>query len=293
VDGDGSPYPTDCDDDDARLYPGATEIPYDGIDQDCDGSDLTDVDGDGYSSTEAGGWDCDDSDSGVHPGAPEVPYDGVDDDCDGTDLLDVDGDGFRGEEAGGHDCDDTDPFVHPGAPETPGDDVDSDCDGLDPALVSRTYIVADDSSYFYEDDYFRANIYKMKRDVFLEEFDVWMSTGFDCYVDFYVYERPVSWADWEVLWSVHHSRYVDIGWFWSTYIDIWLEEDYEYALGVGWNCPFAYFAQYGETIPDTPAFSFEGTGWDNSYAGYVGAAYIFPMETPVGAAYHQRITVAW
>lgn len=40
ADGDGSPAGTDCDDGDASRYPGAPETCGDGVDQDCDGSDL-------------------------------------------------------------------------------------------------------------------------------------------------------------------------------------------------------------------------------------------------------------
>jgi len=58
------------------------EVPYDGVDQDCDGFDLTDVDADGYDAAEVGGADCDDRDAAIHPGALEH-LDDVDDDCDG------------------------------------------------------------------------------------------------------------------------------------------------------------------------------------------------------------------
>ncbi len=95
---------TDCDDLDADVHPGATEI-CNGEDDDCDGvidegaTDLAtwyaDADGDGYgdpSSTTTGcsapsGYvdddtDCDDGDASINPGASEV-CNGVDDDCDG------------------------------------------------------------------------------------------------------------------------------------------------------------------------------------------------------------------
>ena len=80
---------TDCDDGDATIFPGATEIPYDGIDQDCDGSDLTDVDRDGFEADQAVGGtpDCDDTDATVFPGATEILDDGIDQDCDGEDAI--------------------------------------------------------------------------------------------------------------------------------------------------------------------------------------------------------------
>jgi len=70
----------DCDDYNSNVYPGATEIPYDNIDQDCDGSDLTDIDGDGFDGGLYGA-DCDDQNPDINPDADEICDNGIDDNC--------------------------------------------------------------------------------------------------------------------------------------------------------------------------------------------------------------------
>jgi len=126
-----SPIGGDCDDGDDGVYPGADEIPYDQVDQDCDGYDLSDVDGDGYDAKEAGGPDCDDTDAAIHPGATDGWYDGIDQNCDGDPGTDMDEDGYDAVAAGGDDCNDEDAAINPDAEETWYDGVDQDCDGAD------------------------------------------------------------------------------------------------------------------------------------------------------------------
>ncbi|HMV67023.1 MAG TPA: MopE-related protein, partial [Myxococcota bacterium] len=108
----------DCNDNDPRAFPGATEHAGDNTDSDCDGTELCyrDADDDGWislasptlisldadcndASESAGGiaGDCDDALAAVHPGATEQVGDGADQDCDGGDACwtDLDGDGFH------------------------------------------------------------------------------------------------------------------------------------------------------------------------------------------------------
>lgn len=96
----------DCDDLDATINPGVTDVWYDGVDSDCGGEDDYDADGDGHRSEDYGGDDCDDLDATINPDETETWYDGVDSDCGGEDDYDADGDGFRSEDYGGSDCDD-------------------------------------------------------------------------------------------------------------------------------------------------------------------------------------------
>ncbi len=82
TDGDGF-VADDCLPFDPASHPGAAEVPYDGVDQDCDGEDLCDVDGDGRNAVPCGGVDCDDINAAVFPGATDPAGDDIDGNCNG------------------------------------------------------------------------------------------------------------------------------------------------------------------------------------------------------------------
>ncbi|MCB9670850.1 MAG: putative metal-binding motif-containing protein [Alphaproteobacteria bacterium] len=113
----------DCDDTQSTVHPGSTEIPNDGVDQDCNGQDLIDTsaddtDGDGLT-------DADETNIyGTDPNDPDTDLDGLGDGAEvilhGTDPLDADTDNDRLIDGGEVNGQGTDPL-----------DADTDDDGIE------------------------------------------------------------------------------------------------------------------------------------------------------------------
>lgn len=145
-DGDGTSDCNDCDDSDAGVHPGASEL-CNSIDDNCNGQVdeglgrtlYRDADGDGYGNanvtqftcTLPPGWvlqasDCDDSRASVHPGALEV-CDGLDNNCNGQvdeDAFGVDSDGDGTHNA----CDNCPTIYNSSQVDSDGDIVGNACD---------------------------------------------------------------------------------------------------------------------------------------------------------------------
>jgi hypothetical protein len=77
---DGVRRPADCNDTNPAVRPGVTDIPDNGIDENCDGADATnlDRDGDGVPRPQ----DCNDDNAAIKPGGREIRGNEVDENCD-------------------------------------------------------------------------------------------------------------------------------------------------------------------------------------------------------------------
>ena len=80
ADGDGVRRPADCNDANPGIRPGAADTPDDGVDQDCSGTDASNLDRDGDGSPRP--QDCNDADAAIRPGAREIVGNSVDENCD-------------------------------------------------------------------------------------------------------------------------------------------------------------------------------------------------------------------
>ncbi|HHO52933.1 MAG TPA: hypothetical protein ENK18_19170 [Deltaproteobacteria bacterium] len=167
LDGDGfSPCDAtpDCSPQDSSVYPGAPEVPGDGVDQDCDQVDdcFGDLDGDGFGARDpapgqtldcsaitesANGEDCDDDDAFITD--EHSWYD--DPDGDGWGSGSSVGFGcyppYAGASPWATDCDESDPSISPGAEEVCEDLIDNDCD---PATLDLCHLFFED---FEDGDY--------------------------------------------------------------------------------------------------------------------------------------------
>ena len=81
LDHDGIAKPEDCNDADPAIRPGAPDPPDDGVDQDCDGLDATNLDRDRDAVPRP--LDCDDDDPLAAPGKQEIYGNKRDEDCSG------------------------------------------------------------------------------------------------------------------------------------------------------------------------------------------------------------------
>jgi hypothetical protein len=321
---------TDCDDGDAAVNPGATEL-CNGIDDDCDGSTdeddaldagtwYADSDSDGYgdpsattaacsapSGAVADATDCDDGDAAVNPGATEL-CNGIDDDCDGstdeddaadagTWYTDADGDGYgdagspvsacsqpSGTVLNADDCDDAHSADNPDAIELL-DARDNDCDGsVDEAIaavVFMTQCLANDghptlsSAEATQAEADQVELYLDAMDIGMDRYDEAAGAG-----------SGAALSDYEIVLAT------DCGWSWTTDNQALVDElldardlgipTFLWGDDLGWSCGNVTGEEELTLMEGCYA---NGTPATLTMTGASHAAYAGPYGTPVDFAY--------
>jgi len=268
--GDTSLTDGDCDDGNMYAYPGAPEVWYNGVDEDCDGANDFDQDGDGFEAMLGGGDDCDDTDATLYP----------------TDWYpDSDGDGYGDELATGTsacgqptgfvsdntDCDDANPLIH---------------------LCQTSWEIASSATTAWSTSgSFRGNSYLADDDDTLMSFEQYLYLSSSCDLEFYVLEQG-STGVWSVAWYDQITSAAGTGYFSSGDIDLAITAGNIYMLGVGFTCSVTY---YGETASwsgtDVGIGTFRNPHFDTAYSGYSSSYY--PTSTGASTiAYTQIVTMA-
>jgi len=185
----------DCDDADADVSPGASEL-CDGADNDCDGRTDEDFDADGdrsYDETDCAGLsagdDCDDTDATVHPGATEI-CDDIDNDCDG--LV----------------------------------DLSSAYSASSTTFSTNSHSLSNTGMY--------GNVYQATTNAVISSFQAYLSPGSTSYsVTYAVYESATSTGDYTRVASGTGSVSGSSGWFSSPAMDVEMTSGRYYLVAVG------------------------------------------------------------
>jgi hypothetical protein len=221
-DGDGYDATEDCNDYDADISPGATEVPCDGVDNDCDGAFLSedlDNDGDGYSACLG---DCDDTNAAIGVNGVEIECDGIDQDCDGSDPCTDPGDpGTPDPEVTGTLCDATQVFGPSGSGAVSG------------SLDSADAVYGDTGSWYY---------------------DMWsvsVSAGGTWYVDL------IS-GDFDAWVEVYDSTCTMVGYDDDSYSMFGSDASFTYS-GMGGETLYVLASSYDEM--STGSYSLDVTDW--------------------------------
>ena len=261
----------DCDDTNPFAYEGATEVWYNGTDEDCDGGDDYDQDGDGYQLDFYGGDDCDDTDASVYP----------------TDWYpDADGDGYGDETATATTvCGQPTGYVAD----------NTDCDDTNAAiyLCQTAWTIAESATSSWSNSgYYRGNSYLADADDTLVSFEQYVYLSSSCTLDFYVHEQDSS-GVWGIVWYAAVTADAATAFVSSGDIDLAVTAGHKYMLGIGYaSCSVTSYGESGSWSGyDTGIGTFLNPHFTSSYTGY--SSTFVPSSTGGSTtAYTQTVNMA-